>query len=127
MSIVDRTFATENSIHLGAILTVLLLSFALADRINREKNAREDAQQSAIDNLEKYRLIYENSLEGMFRVSFDGKLLACNPAFAELMGAESESDILQRGNNLSGYIPSTKTACDEVTSTLHKVGHVFGF
>lgn len=127
MSIVDRTFATENSIHLGAILTVLLLSFALADRINREKNAREDAQQSAIDNLEKYRLIYENSLEGMFRVTFDGELLACNPAFAELMGARSEVDILRQGNNLSGLVPSTKTACDEITSTLHKVGHVFGF
>ena len=127
MGMTDRIFLTEYSINFGAICGVALLSLALADRINRETVAREKAQQTAIDHLDKYRKIYENSLEGMFRLDADRNLQACNPAFAELMGTLTESELLEHITNLSGFIPSEEETGQLLHVSLEENGHVFGF
>ncbi|MCP4132529.1 MAG: SpoIIE family protein phosphatase [bacterium] len=46
-------FFTENAQHLGSLLEVVLLAFALGDRINIIKQEKEDAQRLAIENLSK--------------------------------------------------------------------------
>jgi len=46
--LIDRTTAAQYSQMLGFVLEVTLLSFALAERINRERAAREEAQQNAL-------------------------------------------------------------------------------
>jgi len=46
-------FLTQNSQHLGSLFEVVLLSFALGDRINIMKREKEDAQILAIENLHK--------------------------------------------------------------------------
>ena len=84
LRIFPTSFFSENAIHIGAIAVVSLLSFALADRINRERNDKESAQFNAINNLEKYREVFERALEGIFQMNSAGKLLDCNPAFASL-------------------------------------------
>ncbi len=127
MGIVARTGVTEYSIHVGATLTVVLLSFALADRIKREKAAREMAQEVTIANLKKYRKIYESSLEGMLRVSLKGDLIACNPAFAKLMGAKDEEELVRRIGRVSDYLPNSDESLEDLVSALRKQGHVFGF
>ena len=116
----------EYSIHIGTIVTVVLLSFALADRIKREKKEKEEAKEFAIDNLEKYRTIYENSLEGMFRISLDGRLLACNPAFAKLMGEKGERELLEKVDLLSQYIAGPPESLDALNKDFRKFGHVLG-
>ncbi|PVY79121.1 diguanylate cyclase/phosphodiesterase [Tamilnaduibacter salinus] len=48
-------FLTVNSISLGASLQALLFSFALADRFNREREARFQAQQSTLEAVQSQR------------------------------------------------------------------------
>lgn len=51
MGVVPTTFVTRHGFMLGATLQVLMLSFALASRVTREKNARLVAQQASYDAL----------------------------------------------------------------------------
>jgi PAS domain S-box-containing protein len=49
-----------------------------------------DRLKATVDGLrrseENYRGIYENALEGMWRVSHDGRVLSANPAMARILG-----------------------------------------
>ena len=43
---------------------------------------------------ERYRLLFERSLAGIYRVSVDGRFLNCNPAGAKLLGYASPEELL---------------------------------
>ncbi|ABC32406.1 predicted signal transduction protein containing a membrane domain, an EAL and a GGDEF domain [Hahella chejuensis KCTC 2396] len=118
---------TGHATQFGVVGMVLALSLALADRLKGEKSAREFAQLQATENLEKYRAIYENSLEGMFRLDAKGALMACNPAFAQLLGACNEKELVSNTRDLSGMIPLQEDARRLFFLSLKQYGHVFGF
>lgn len=56
-----RTFLTENGLQIGAVAEAVLLSLALADRLNREREARFRAQSQAL-NESRQRLEAEERL-----------------------------------------------------------------
>lgn len=125
--ILPTSFFSENAIHIGAIAVVSLLSFALADRINRERNEKESAQFNAINNLEKYREVYERALEGMFQMNSSGELLDCNPAFASLLGSNSVTDLKHMDLNVLNIIPTEEESRDAFMDKLKTKGYVFGY
>ena len=51
--------------------------------------------ESLKESEAKYRNIYENALEGMFRSTFEGKLLQANPAMARMLGYDSPSEAME--------------------------------
>lgn len=61
--IVPRNFFTENALQLGSALEVILLSFALADRLNTEKRKRFEAQLQALENERIARLAQAEALQ----------------------------------------------------------------
>jgi diguanylate cyclase (GGDEF)-like protein/PAS domain S-box-containing protein len=122
-----RNVFTESSIHIGSALVVCLLSLALADRFNVERQGKEQAQHQAIINLEKYRKLYKNSLEGIFRVSLDGKPLAVNPAFVKLIGCSSLDEFFAKVNNLGDYIPSDYGEYQRMVSHIEKSRKIIGY
>ncbi len=52
LNLLPRNFITENATQIGSALEVILLSFALADRLNVEKKKRFEAQANSLE-LEK--------------------------------------------------------------------------
>ena len=46
----------------------------------------KETMRSLQDSEEKYRGVYENALEGIFRTSFEGAILDANPAMARMLG-----------------------------------------
>jgi PAS domain S-box-containing protein len=46
---------------------------------------------------QKYRSIFDNSIEGIFQSSLDGRLITFNKAFAEILGYESVEDLKKVG------------------------------
>lgn len=52
-NVLERTPATQYTQMVGFVLEVVLLSYALAERINRERAEREEAQQVALELSEK--------------------------------------------------------------------------
>lgn len=66
-----------------------------------ERHAQEQATREA---EQKYRQIFENAVEGIYRASPDGTLLDANPAFATLLGYESTDELFGSGTpNLKNF------------------------
>jgi len=61
-------------------------------------NIMTDRLKATVDGLrrseENYRGIYENALEGIWRVSHDGRVLSANPAMARILGYASPDDLI---------------------------------
>jgi PAS domain S-box-containing protein len=71
----------------GSAISVILLALALADRIKVTERQNTEAQ-------ERYRSIFENSTEGMFRATPQGRLIMANPALAAMFGFDSPPKLL---------------------------------
>ncbi|MGM0769017.1 MAG: sensor domain-containing diguanylate cyclase [Pseudomonadota bacterium] len=61
-TMLPRNLLTENATQVGSALGVILLSIALADRLNREKKRVFDAQQKLLREERKARVAQEKSL-----------------------------------------------------------------
>ncbi len=61
LGIIERNWITENALEFGSALEIVLLSFALAYRINLFKQDKEQTQRELRDNLEKN--VLERTLE----------------------------------------------------------------
>lgn len=62
-NIIPLNIVTENSLQIGSILEVTLLSFALADRLNHEKQKRYKLQIMAVEIERQARITQEKALE----------------------------------------------------------------
>ncbi|MBC5783285.1 PAS domain S-box protein [Ramlibacter sp. USB13] len=95
---------TSNSLLLGSAVEMVLLSFALGDRINVAQRQREqanarlaaeqalvealsDSQQKLQTALQERELILENSIVGICFLTGDGRLRWANRAMLEMFGA----------------------------------------
>jgi len=64
--------------------------FGTAQDITERKQAEE-----AVRNAEqKYRAIFENSIEGIFQTTPEGKFLSVNPAMARMLRYESPEELI---------------------------------
>jgi PAS domain S-box-containing protein len=70
----------------GSVISVLAISRDVTDF----KKALDDLQQAE----EKYRRIFENAREGIFRTSPEGKILMANQALADNYGYDSPEDMM---------------------------------
>lgn len=62
-NLIPSNLFTENGVQFGSALEVVLLSFALADRLNTEKRRRYEAQQTALAHERVARLAQAEALE----------------------------------------------------------------
>ena len=58
--------------------------------------ARTAAESGRLDAETKYRQIFENALDGLYRAAPDGRILTANKAFAALYGLDSAEALLAR-------------------------------
>ncbi|THB72995.1 MAG: response regulator [Gammaproteobacteria bacterium] len=78
----------------------LLLSLALTRRYNAIKNSKEKAEQYALGSLQRYKDLFTNSTAGMFEISYNGKVLYVNPQILQILGYDSEQELLKNDNAL---------------------------
>lgn len=81
-----------------SVIFVLFLSFAsiIACAVNFRARLLIVERNLAIELSEqKYRSIIDNSAEGIFQTTLDGKWLTINKAFAKILGYKSEQDLMQ--------------------------------
>jgi len=56
--------------------------------------ARDISQRKEIE--ERYRLLFERNLAGVFRTTLDGRILDCNDALARIFGYRDRNELLER-------------------------------
>jgi two-component system cell cycle sensor histidine kinase/response regulator CckA len=62
--------------------------------ILRDISGRKRMEAELRDSEERYRLLFERNLAGVYRSTLDGRMLECNRAFAQMMGYGSPAEVL---------------------------------
>jgi PAS domain S-box-containing protein len=62
--------------------------------VTRDITERKRAEEELKQNEERYRSIFENAQEGIFRSTPEGKLIMANPAMAMIFGYESPEEMM---------------------------------
>ncbi len=76
---------------------------------------------------EKYRSIYENSVEGIYQTSLDGKILSANPASARILGYTSVDDLISSIKDLAKELYVTPSRREELISLIEEREEVRDF
>jgi len=82
---------------IGTLTGAVLLSFALADRIKFLQSTALAANQRSMESLSKFRSIFDNAVEGMYRMTLDGSMVSANLSMAKLLGYNSVDNLLASG------------------------------
>ncbi|MFV1874021.1 MAG: EAL domain-containing protein [Oleiphilus sp.] len=123
LGLIDSTLISEYAGNLGAVLGVLVMSLALAERINHERRAKKTAQEESINYLRKFQRLYETALEGIFTFNTQGQLISANPAFFKLMGVSDVASFNSQSDHTQGYRFS-KERFDRVLTALRSKGQI---
>src|ERR687889_213587 len=91
--------------------------------ITDQKEAEEERRQAE----EKYRTIFENAIEGIFRSTVDGRFLTANPAMARMLGYESPEELLGAVSNISDQLYVEPGRREEFYQLALQDGFVSGF
>ena len=62
------------------------------------------AEQTLKASEEKYRYIFDNAIEGIYRTTIDGKGLMANPAVANMLGYDSTDEYLKEMNDAASKV-----------------------
>jgi PAS domain S-box-containing protein len=91
--------------------------------ITERKNA-EDALRVA---EEKYRLIFENSMEGIYQSTPQGQFITANPALAHMFGYSSPEELMASASDLNHLFYVDPNRRPEFMRLLDENGAVSGF
>lgn len=125
---------TLHTLHIGSAIEVLLLSLALADRINIVKRERQSALKVQLEKTQKltelttqYQSIVENSAEGIFKANSKGKLLSANLSMARILGYYSIDGVMKNVSTFTdfGFIKSYQV--NRFVYLLEKYGRITDF
>jgi len=133
LGIVPTNLLTLFGYQFGSFFEVVFLSLALGERIIRLQDehtrARKkvvESQQEAIRYLQRYEDIYQNSINGHFRMDDSGAIIKANKSFTKLFGYQTESELLVSDMLLADYITTKKNSA-ELWENLNKNKRVQGF
>lgn len=76
---------------------------------------------------EKYRAIFENSVEGVFQTTLDGRFLQANPALARIYGSPSIEDLLAARTDVRTQVYVESGRRDEFVRQVLEKGSITGF
>lgn len=85
-------------------------------------------RQEQLEASEKqYRSIFDNSVQGIFRATFEGKLLVANKALSEMIGYDTPKQLISNIDNLSTQLYVDPARREELISRLIRDNQVKGF
>ncbi|HET9129701.1 MAG TPA: PAS domain S-box protein, partial [Terriglobia bacterium] len=88
---------------------------------------RRQAEEALRQAEEKYRTIYEQALEGMYRTSPEGKSLGANPAMARILGYSSPEEVMAAISDSGNQVWKDPGQRLEYVRQLEEKGVIRGF
>ncbi len=85
---------------------------------------RKRAQEAIRESEERYRLLFERNLAGVYRATLDGRILQCNDALAHIFGYGSRDELIGRDvRTLYPDEPLRQDFLDGLLKARHLVNH----
>lgn len=94
--------------------------------VGLDMTERRNAERALRESEEKYRSIFENSAEGIFRAAPSGKLMSTNPAGARILGYESPEDLVNAVVDLKSQVYANPDDRAEFKRQMQTFGNVRG-
>ncbi len=88
---------------------------------------RKRAEMALLQTEEKYRSIFENTIEGIFQTTPDGHYLSANSALARIYGYDSREELIQNLTNISRDLYAEPGKREEFVALMEKHDVVSGF
>lgn len=88
---------------------------------------RKRAEMALFQAEEKYRSIFENTIEGIFQTTPEGKYLSANPALARIYGYASVDELIASLTNISSELYVEAARREEFVALMEKNDVVTGF
>ncbi len=92
--------------------------------IFRSNLARKLADQSVLENEERFRSLFENALEGIFQTTPDGRYLNMNPAFSSMFGYSSPEEMIVSINDIGSQVYVDPEVRERLKKLLNENGMV---
>ena len=99
----------------------------LARTFNLMTDKLRNSMESLRKSEEKYRLIFENALEGLFQSTLEGRFISANPAMAHILGYDAPEDLMSGVTDFRTQIYVNPDDRDKLLSELIKHGETAGF
>src|SRR4029077_15637516 len=81
---------------------------------------RKRAQEAMRESEERYRLLFERNLAGVYRMTLVGRILECNDALARIFGYASREELVDRA--MAVLYPDTRQRKDFLDALLRTRG-----
>lgn len=104
----------------GGVAILALALLVAIWLVVHNRAARRLAEEYARQQ-ERYRVLFERNLAGVYRTSLDGRILDCNEAFARMLGCESREALLT--HEAWDFYPD-RASRESMLDRLHEEGSV---
>lgn len=92
----------------------------------RDVREREKVLEALYESKERYRLLFENAIEGIFQTTLNGQMLLVNSAMARMLGYHSSQDAINKINDIGYQIYANPEDRKELMNSLFLVGKITG-
>ncbi len=99
----------------------------MAQALEDEEKERELAEQNLKLSEEKYRDIFENAIEGIYRTSPEGRFLTANPAACTILGYDSSQELVDTVTDIRSQIYADPADRDEALRLMNEQGFIRNF
>jgi diguanylate cyclase (GGDEF)-like protein/PAS domain S-box-containing protein len=89
--------------------------------------SRKEAEQGLREAERRYRGLFDNALEGIFRTTLDGRYLGANPALANIYGFASPDELIASLQNIGSQLYVDPERRAEFMRIMTSRGSVSGF
>ncbi|MGC1459410.1 MAG: EAL domain-containing protein [Steroidobacteraceae bacterium] len=89
--------------------------------------SRKEAEQGLREAERRYRGLFDNALEGIFRTTLDGRYLGANPALANIYGFASPEELIATLQNIGSQLYVDPERRQEFMRIITSRGSVSGF
>ena len=96
----------------------------------REAQSRKEkthAQQERTKAQERYRVLFESAVEGIFQSSPSGRFINVNPAMAQLLGYESPDKLIEGITDITHQLYVHSSTRDTMMHSVQTTGMISGF
>lgn len=92
----------------------------------RDITTRKRLEAAVHQAEEKYRIIYENSMEGIFQIDLEGRFVSANPALAHMHGYKTPEELMEAVTDIQNQIYVNPADFTNLLKLLHRQGEVQG-